>query len=107
MQKTNITRRSGYSSRNSSDNEDCGDRRNQHNVLERKRRNDLKYSFLVLRDQVPDLAHKEKASKVLILNKAEEHILGQRKRETQLTKEYKILKERHEALKRRLATLNK
>eukprot|EP00064_Thunnus_orientalis_P013291 superscaffoldBa00002140_g13330 len=61
---------SGDSSpRGSSDSEDSERRRN-HNILERQRRNDLRSSFLMLRDHVPELAHNEKAAKVLILKKA-------------------------------------
>lgn len=46
------------------------ERRASHNVLERKRRNDLKSSFNTLREHVPDLESNEKAPKVLILQKA-------------------------------------
>ena len=46
------------------------ERRASHNVLERKRRNDLKSSFNTLREHVPDLESNEKAPKVMILQKA-------------------------------------
>lgn len=49
-------------------------RRASHNVLERKRRNDLKYSFQLLRVEVPELEDNQRAPKVVILRKAAEHI---------------------------------
>lgn len=60
-------------SRPSSDSEDV-EKRKEHNDLERKRRNDLKSSFQMLRKQVPDLQNNDRAPKVLILRKAAEHI---------------------------------
>nr|AGS18763.1 c-Myc [Pinctada fucata] len=66
---------SNTSSRTSSDSEDSPEgKRSQHNDLERKRRNDLKFSFFALRDSIPDLMKQERAPKVLILKKASEHI---------------------------------
>uniref|UniRef100_A0A4W3GLV7 BHLH domain-containing protein n=1 Tax=Callorhinchus milii TaxID=7868 RepID=A0A4W3GLV7_CALMI len=50
------------------------ERRRTHNVLERQRRNELKVCLTALRDQVPELAHNHKASKVLILRQAAQHI---------------------------------
>eukprot|EP00731_Ephydatia_muelleri_P035916 Em0179g6a len=38
-------------------------RRASHNILERKRRNDLKYSFQILRGQIPELEDNQKAPK--------------------------------------------
>lgn len=49
-------------------------RRASHNVLERKRRNDLKYSFQILRGQIPELKDNQRAPKVTILRKAAEYI---------------------------------
>ncbi|KAJ8397650.1 hypothetical protein AAFF_G00436490 [Aldrovandia affinis] len=62
----------GDSPRNS-DSEDSERRRN-HNILERQRRNDLRSSFLTLRDHVPELVKNEKAAKVVILKKAAEYV---------------------------------
>ncbi|XP_064196480.1 N-myc protein [Anguilla rostrata] len=56
-----------------SDSEDSERRRN-HNILERQRRNDLRSSFLTLRDHVPELARNDKAAKVVILKKAAEYV---------------------------------
>lgn len=56
------------------------DKRRTHNVLERQRRNELKMSFMVLRDEVPAVANNEKAAKVVILKKAAEFIMEVRSR---------------------------
>ncbi|XP_071117119.1 myc protein-like [Haliotis cracherodii] len=93
-------------SRNNSDSEEGGEgKRTQHNVLERKRRNDLKYSFFSLRDNVPELREKEKAPKVLILKKSADFIYELRRQEASLSKEVTSLKERHEKLRRTLSAL--
>eukprot|EP01031_Cornospumella_fuschlensis_P009502 gene9502-11662_t len=55
-----------------SDSEDGSDKRRTHNVLERQRRNELKMSFVALRDKVPAVADNDKAAKVVILKKATE-----------------------------------
>ncbi|XP_041357316.1 myc protein-like [Gigantopelta aegis] len=93
--------------RNNSDSDEfCeGVKRTQHNVLERKRRNDLKYSFFTLRDNVPDLNDKDKAPKVLILKKAADHILELRRQDVKLAKELTVVKDRHEALRKTLSCL--
>uniref|UniRef100_A0A8C0HQS9 BHLH domain-containing protein n=2 Tax=Accipitrinae TaxID=8955 RepID=A0A8C0HQS9_9AVES len=53
---------------------DDSERRRNHNILERQRRNDLRSSFLTLRDHVPELVKNEKAAKVVILKKATEYV---------------------------------
>jgi len=63
------------------------ERRASHNVLERKRRNDLKSSFNTLREHVPDLENNEKAPKVMILQKAACYIKEIRDMDTKLTEE--------------------
>ena len=65
---------SNPSSHSNSDSEDNEGKRAQHNVLERKRRDDLKSSFQRLREQVPDIASQERAPKVVILKKATDYI---------------------------------
>ncbi|XP_070759260.1 myelocytomatosis oncogene homolog [Enoplosus armatus] len=62
------------SSRNSTETEDEEERRRTHNVMERQRRNELKNCFVHLRDNVPELSHNDKASKVVILKKARDCI---------------------------------
>ncbi|XP_029966287.1 N-myc protein isoform X2 [Salarias fasciatus] len=93
---------SGDSSpRGSSDSEDSERRRN-HNILERQRRNDLRSSFLTLRDNVPELAHNEKAAKVLILKKATEFLSSLETEEMKLQQEKDRLHARRQQLMRRL-----
>lgn len=65
---------SSSSSRNSVETEDEEERRRTHNVMERQRRNELKTCFVHLRDNVPELSHNDKASKVVILKKARDCI---------------------------------
>lgn len=45
-----------------------------HNVLERKRRNDLKASYQDLRENIPELTHQERAPTAQILSKGVEYI---------------------------------
>lgn len=82
-------------------------RRASHNILERKRRNDLKYSFQLLREQVPELEENQRAPKVVILRKAAEFIRHIRDREEKLDKEYEREKKREAKLLQRLAYLKK
>ena len=99
---------SGGSSRSSSDSEDSeGCRRSQHNILERKRRNDLKYSFHTLRDHVPELGAQEKAPKVVILKKATDFIYQLRRTEKSQQSELEQLRHKREQLKRRLHALQR
>uniref|UniRef100_A0A4W6ERR5 BHLH domain-containing protein n=1 Tax=Lates calcarifer TaxID=8187 RepID=A0A4W6ERR5_LATCA len=78
------------------------DRRRNHNILERQRRNDLRSSFLTLRDHVPELAHNEKAAKVLILKKATEYVSSLETEEMRLQQEKDRLQARRQQLMRRL-----
>ncbi|XP_017573544.1 N-myc protein [Pygocentrus nattereri] len=89
------------SSSRGSDSEDSERRRN-HNILERQRRNDLRSSFLTLRDQVPELAHNDKAAKVLILKKAAEYVGSLETQELRLRQEKDRLQARRQQLIRRL-----
>lgn len=98
---------SASSSRNSSDSEDYPEgKRTQHNVLERKRRNDLKFSFFSLRDSVPELVKQERAPKVQILKKASEYIRKLTADERRLESERELLQEKHEQLRRTLEKLH-
>ncbi|XP_061890964.1 N-myc protein [Entelurus aequoreus] len=93
---------SGDSSpRGGSDSEDSERRRN-HNILERQRRNDLRSSFLTLRDHVPELARNEKAAKVLILKKATEYVSSLETQGLRLQQEKDRLQARRQQLMRRL-----
>ncbi|XP_040911743.1 transcriptional regulator Myc-B-like isoform X2 [Toxotes jaculatrix] len=88
-----------------SDGEDSDDKRRTHNVLERQRRNELKMSFLALRDQIPAVANNDKAAKVVILKKATEFITEIREDERRLQTMKDELRKRSRQLKHRLEQL--
>ncbi|NXE89598.1 MYC protein, partial [Menura novaehollandiae] len=92
------------SSPRTSDTEE-NDKRRTHNVLERQRRNELKLSFFALRDQIPEVAHNEKAPKVVILKKATEYVLSIQSDEHRLIAEKEQLRRRREQLKHKLEQL--
>ncbi|XP_017294412.1 myelocytomatosis oncogene homolog [Kryptolebias marmoratus] len=94
-----------FSSRNSTETEDEEERRRTHNVMERQRRNELKNCFLRLRDNVPELSHNDKASKVVILKKARDCIYGLEDESHRLQSKRDKLRARQEALKTRLELL--
>lgn len=73
-------------------------KRATHNVLERKRRNDLKTSFHVLREEVPELKDNERAPKVTILRKAKDCVDKLKKDETRLLAELAKERQRNEEL---------
>ena len=80
-------------------------RRASHNILERKRRNDLKYSFQVLRAQVPDLEDNQRAPKVTILRKAAEYIKRIQVEGDTMDQELERERKREAKLRQRLAFL--
>ncbi|NXT67558.1 MYCN protein, partial [Chaetops frenatus] len=89
------------SSPRNSDSEDSERRRN-HNILERQRRNDLRSSFLTLRDHVPELVENEKAAKVVILKKATEYVHSLQAEEQKLLLEKEKLQARQEQLLKKI-----
>ena len=97
----------GSCSRNSSDSEDFNDvgKRTQHNVLERKRRTDLKNSFFHLRDSVPELEGQERAPKVTILRKAAQYIHRLIDEQRKQDRDMEQLQLKREKLKRQLSRL--
>nr|XP_020441960.1 protein L-Myc-1b-like [Monopterus albus]XP_020441961.1 protein L-Myc-1b-like [Monopterus albus]XP_020441962.1 protein L-Myc-1b-like [Monopterus albus]XP_020441963.1 protein L-Myc-1b-like [Monopterus albus]XP_020441965.1 protein L-Myc-1b-like [Monopterus albus] len=97
---------SHLSSPQSSDCEDT-DKRKAHNFLERKRRNDLRYRFLSLRDEIPGLADCPKTPKVAILTRATEYLQQLHANERQKAQERKQLKARQLQLLQRLAQLKR
>ena len=96
---------SADSSRPSSDSEDNEGKRAQHNVLERKRRNDLKYSFLKLRDAVPVIATQDKAAKVTILRRAVDYMSNLENRHRNLLSELERQRELNALLKKKVSKL--
>lgn len=95
------------SSRNSTETEDEEERRRTHNVMERQRRNELKNCFVRLRDNVPELSHNDKASKVVILKKARDCIYGLEGEAHRLQAKRDKLRARQEELRARLQVLHK
>ncbi|XP_015243967.1 PREDICTED: transcriptional regulator Myc-A-like [Cyprinodon variegatus] len=95
------------SSRSSTETEDEEERRRTHNVMERQRRNELKNCFMRLRDNVPELSHNDKASKVVILKKARDCICGLESESHRLRARKDKLRARQEELKARLAQLRR
>ena len=97
---------SAANSRVSSDSEECGEgKRAQHNVLERKRRDDLKSSFHRLRDIVPDMHRQERTPKVTILRKAAAHVLHVRTQNRRFESELEQQRLAQRRLKERLRCL--
>ncbi|NXD09890.1 MYCN protein, partial [Nothocercus nigrocapillus] len=93
--------KSKSSSPRNSDSEDSERRRN-HNILERQRRNDLRSSFLTLRDHVPELVKNEKAAKVVILKKATEYVHSLQAEEQKLLLEKEKLQARQQQLLKKI-----
>nr|P26014.2 RecName: Full=N-myc proto-oncogene protein [Serinus canaria]AAA49540.1 N-myc oncogene [Serinus canaria] len=90
------------SSPRNSDSEDSERRRN-HNILERQRANDLRSSFLTLRDHVlSELVQNEKAAKVVILKKATEYVHSLQAEEQKLLLEKEKLQARQEQLLKKI-----
>uniref|UniRef100_A0A8C8RMW3 BHLH domain-containing protein n=1 Tax=Pelusios castaneus TaxID=367368 RepID=A0A8C8RMW3_9SAUR len=96
-----IQPKSKSSSPRNSDSEDSERRRN-HNILERQRRNDLRSSFLTLRDHVPELVKNEKAAKVVILKKATDYVHSLQAEEQKLLLEKEKLQVRQEQLLKKI-----
>lgn len=70
--------------------DDPEDKRFMHNVLERKRRQETKYSYQILREQIPDLRENSKTPTGLILNRAVQFIAELKDTESQLLRELNI-----------------
>ncbi|XP_022092020.1 myc protein-like isoform X2 [Acanthaster planci] len=88
----------------SSDSEDT-EKRACHNVLERKRREDLRTSFLHLRDEVPELNSSDRAAKVVILKKATDYVISLQDTEESLKMELERETRRNLDLRERLEAL--
>jgi hypothetical protein len=67
-----------------SDSDDPESKRHTHNVLERKRRNELKSSYQELREEIPDLYSNDKTPTGVILNRACEYIAALQEEEAVL-----------------------
>eukprot|EP00039_Didymoeca_costata_P029187 m.23580 g.23580 ORF g.23580 m.23580 type:complete len:176 (+) comp7517_c0_seq3:315-842(+) len=73
------------------------DKRAHHNALERKRRDNIKDNFNVLRDSIPTIQG-EKSSRAQILNKATEYIQYMRKANAAHQSEMEELRAQNEKL---------
>ena len=73
-----------------------------HNVLERKRRNELKLRFHYLRDSIPDIYGNDRAPKVSILQKAYNYILQLQVEERSLLQQIRAQRNRKEQLLKRV-----
>ncbi|KAH6921718.1 hypothetical protein HPB50_004311 [Hyalomma asiaticum] len=80
-------------------------KRNEHNTMERKRRDDLRVAFQELRVRVPVLFDNKKAAKVTILNEAATYARKLTDEAFQQERAYKHEQHRHHALRRKLALL--
>ena len=78
--------------------EDVESKRATHNVLERKRRNDLKFSFHTLRDELPDVKENERAPKVVILRQGADYIKKLKSEEVKLLAELDKARKRNQEL---------
>ncbi|MCI4376909.1 hypothetical protein PGIGA_G00193850 [Pangasianodon gigas] len=96
---------SSSSSPASSDSEDSTEQR--RNFLERKRRDDLRSRFQMLRNEIPGLSESAKTSKVAILTHATEYLLQLRARERRQAQERKKLRARRQLLLRKISALKK
>jgi len=67
-------------------------KRQTHNVLERRRRNELKGSYQVLREQIPDLEQNDKTPTGVILNRACEYIADLKDMELRLLQELAVVR---------------
>ncbi len=80
-------------------------KRASHNILERKRRNDLKKSYQALRNNIPELEENQRAPKVTILRKATEFISEMTLKNDNLNRKYEQEKRRELHLLQKLALL--
>lgn len=82
-------------------------KRNEHNTMERKRRDDLRVAFQQLRVQVPTLADNKKAAKVTILSEAATFVTKLSNESTHLQKTLWRETQRMELLKQQLLLLQR
>lgn len=81
VQRTEACEMAVAALQDSKNDEDPESRRHTHNVLERKRRNDLKNSYQLLREQLPALEENDRAPTGQILLHAVEYITGMAEQE--------------------------
>jgi len=84
---------------NTKTDDDPESRRHTHNVLERKRRNDLKNSYQQLREELPALEDNERAPTGQILLHAVEHVKLLKKNEADFLNKIAAAKAENDRLK--------
>jgi len=92
----------------SSSNEERSEKENKrtiHNALERSRRNQLNELQLILKNQIPILASKAKASRASVLEEAEKYVLNMAKRIEKLKDKTQELKLQNNILAERQNSL--
>ncbi|CAL8089069.1 unnamed protein product [Orchesella dallaii] len=82
------------------------EKRAHHNMLERKRRDHIKDSFISLRDSVPSL-HGEKSSRAQILKKAAEYIQFMRRKNSAHQHDIEDLKRQNQILENQIRALER
>jgi len=102
LRQLSITTNNSNSSAEDSDPEMRRVNRVNHNVLERKRRIDLKKSFERLKECVPGIEVKDRAPKVIVLKKASEYVLSLTKQEADLFKQRELLQKQNDMLQLKL-----
>ena len=83
----------------------CRDVRDLHNSMERQRRVDLKNAFDGLKICVPEIAESDRASKLMILDKAADFCQSLKKKESTLNGERDKEKRKNELLRKKLNML--
>ena len=78
-------------------------RRKIHNVLERKRRNDLKYCYRELRDSIPDLEKTDRTPTGTILCRAAEYIKQLQEEEAKIAQSMDAARAENERLRQLLS----
>jgi len=77
-------------------------KRSTHNVLERKRRHDLKNSYKALRSQIPDIENNDRTPTGHILVRAHEVIQDLQTKQTQLVLQIEAVRAKNAALKQQV-----
>lgn len=80
--------------------------REMHNVLERKRRDDLRWNFLTLRNLLPQFSSRDRMPKVVILRKSREYIRALKLSFQKLSDELASQEARNRELRRQLQDLH-
>ena len=83
----------------------CKDIRDLHNSMERQRRIDLKNAFDGLKICIPEIAESDRASKLMILDKASDFCQSLKKKESTLTGEKEKEKRKNLLLRRKVSLL--